>query len=340
MNLNNQVLANNFLNFGNFSLFNPQLSTRKRFLLNRLIKLVLLFNAIKIIVIFLSTWLAGQPNLRMFLIEAVLFDENYQRVFDVGISLVHVGFFHCFSFWINLNAKSKSLESFRFLFISHPKDLYQSYRQRYQLDRALTDQFLAVYRLFFRFLTPVIFAFSAFLFVVVGRCYYQSFYVVSLAHFLSSGLLLFAITISAYLLMVVFVVPRFVLVLLSTEFLILRAKAIERLLFDRFPKTKISSKWRLHKLSKQTESIAEVLALINNFFRQFKEINFVLDSSFSRILFGAGFILFAIPYFLVFAKNEIEMKLLLSATCFAVFSLCFSISIYNDRLRRQASHFF
>ena len=335
MKLKNQTLVGNFLHFGNFSVFNPQLSATKRSFLNRLIKLILLFNAVKIVAISLGFWLVHLTQLRMYLIEVVLFEENYQRVFDVGLTIVQIGFLYCFSFWSNLNPNQ--LESFDFLFISTLKDLYRSYQQRYQLDKALTADFLTAYSIFFLFSSPTIVVYGVFIFVVIARCLYKSFYVVSLGYFLSLGLFFFAFTLASYLLLVVFVVPQFILVLVSTEFLILRARKIGRLVFSRFSKTKFTSNWRHVRFGKQKHAIAEVLHLMNDFFRQFRMINFVLDSSFSRILLGAFFVLFAIPYFLVFAENQFGMKLFLFTICFTFFLICFSISVYNDRLRRQVA---
>ena len=336
MDLNNQTFVRNFLNFGNFTLFNLQLSPKKRSLLNCLIKLILFINAAKTIAICLGSWLARSSVLRMYLIDALLFEANYQRLFDVGFSLVNVGLFVSFRYWSNLNAKINSLESFNFLFIS--KDLYRYYRQRYRLDKELSDKFLATYRLFSFLYSPIITAYDIFVFTVVARCFYNSFYTVSLAYFLSVGLFFFVLTVTAYLLLNVFVVSRFFLVLLSTEFLILRAKAIDRLLFNKILKTKLSSNRPLIKSRKRQKSLLGALRLIDDFFRQFRQINSVLDSLFSKILLGAYLILFGIPYFLIFAQNQLEMKLLLSAISVTVFSLCFSISVYNDRLRKQASY--
>lgn len=342
MKMNNRILARNFLNFGNFSVLNSQLTAKKRSLLNRLIKLVLFLNAAKLIVISLGFWLAGLPSLRMYLIEFLLFEETYQRAFDVCICILHVGVYRCFCYWSSLNSNPRALESFRFLFISDlqksVKDLQQVYWRRYRLNRELTEKFLAAYRLFCFLSLPAIVAYGMFVFFIISRCLYHSFFTVCLTYFLSLGLFFFTLTLSSYLLLDFFAVPRFILVFLSTEFLILRASAIDQLI-NRLIKPQNASE-RRSKSEKQKKRVFEALHLMNDFFRQFKQMNTVLDLSFARILLGFYSVLFFIPYFLFFAENQLAMKILLSVTVITIFSLCFSISIYNDRLKRQASFFF
>ena len=323
--------------FGNFTVLQPQRSTKERSLLNRLIKLLLFLNAAKLIAISLGYWLFGLANLRMYLIEFLFFEENYQRLFDWGICILHVGFYQCFSYWTTLDSNIEALESFRFVYTSKlqepVKDLRRFYWKRYRLTNEMTDRFLAIYRFFCFISQPTIVAYAIAVFLILSRCVYHSFLSVDLAYFSSLGLLFFAATFGSYLLLDLFAVPRIILVYLSAEFLIFRVKAINRL---------------LRRCKKQSPGISrfeeqmclfKVLNHTNDFFRQFKQIISVLDLSFSKMLLGFFTIIFVAPYFLIFAENYVGMKLLLSVTVITIFTLLVLISIYNDRLRRQVSCF-
>ena len=126
---------------------------------------------------------------------------------------------------------------------------------------------------------------------------------------------------------------RFILVLLSAEFLIYRLKAINTRLCGRFTKpTSVSGPKRLRK---QTTSLFRVPHLLNSFCKQFEKINSVLDSSISMYLAGLYISLFILPYFCVFVESELSIRLGFCAPAMVLYMLCFSFSICNDRLRRQ-----
>ena len=145
MSLKRHFLVESFLNFGQFDVFNPRsASKRKRVLFNRLIRLVAFFSACKIVFIVLAAWF-GFLGLKLYLIELYLFDEAYQKVFDVGYSFLHIGLFVGFTYWTTLHEKPGSLRSFGFLLIFGAQNPHQNGR-RYRLDPASTNKFLSVCR--------------------------------------------------------------------------------------------------------------------------------------------------------------------------------------------------
>lgn len=334
MALNGNPLVNGYMNFGQFDLFKSSgFLTRKRLVINRLINLLIFFNASKFLVILLAEWFE-HFDLKPFLIDLFLFDYNQQKLIDVSISIIHIGCCAGFSYWSSLAEKVSSLESFRFLLLHHSKDRY---RQRYHLDRKSTDKFLAAYRFGCLFLWPLMAAYYILVLAAILRCLCESFSSASLIYFLSVGLPLSVITLFDYLLLVLFVIPKFILLLLSTEFLVLRVKAINSLICSRFIGTKPPSISRPMKWRKQKATTLKILRLLNDFCRQFKEVNSVLDSCISPILLGAYILLFFIPYSLIFVEIVLGMRLILSVLIVAIYLFCFFTSICNDRLRKQVS---
>ena len=329
MDLNANALLKNYLCFGNFGLFNPQSSSKGK-LINRLIKLVAFFNAFKLIIIVSGAWF-GQLDLKLYLIEIYLFDEYYQRLLDVEIVIVHVGFCLGFSYWSSLNGHTRSLESFNFLLILNTKDLhrYESYR----LDKQSTSRFLATYHFACLSLRLLVAAHYIFVFAAISRCLYHSFYAVNSTYFFSAALSLSVITLIGYLLLLFFTLSKFVLLLLSVEFLILCVKTVD-IRMCHFIRTGLISISRQKSKKQKTNLFKAFHPLLNDFCQQFKLINSVLDSSISIILLG-GFLLNLIAYFLVFIRNSLAIRLSLSVLMTAAFLFHFSFSLYNDRLRRQ-----
>lgn len=321
-----------FLNFGQFDLFNPRVSS-KRQVINRLIKLIVFFNAFKIIVIVLAAWL-GFLDLKLYLIELYLFDESNQKVFDLGYSVLHLGLCYGFAYWSSLNKKQSSLKSFRFLLILDAKDPCQ-FGKRYQLDKQSTERFLVAYRHACLLMRLFVAAYSAFALATISRCLYHSFYHVSLIYFLSVSLLLGVITLIGYVLMILFLIPKLILMLISTEFLVLRVKGLDAQICNQFLRTKLTSISSPIKLRKQKKSTLKALHLLNDFCRQFYEINSVQDSTISVCFLGGFMIIFTIPYFLTFVENTLSIRLFLSAMIVISYLVFFSFFLYNDRLARQ-----
>lgn len=290
---NSHLLVKNFLNFGQFDVFKPRpASKRKRMALNCLIRLVTFFSAFKIVTIVLAAWF-GFLRLKLYLIELYLFDENHQKVFDVGYSFLHIGLYVGFTYWTSLHEKASSLKSFSFLIISGTKNAHQ-FGRRHHLDQESTSKFLDVYRKARLILRLLVSAYSVFAAATILRCLYYSFNSVNFVYFLCFSILLSGITLMEYVFMTVFLISKFLLVVLSIEFLIFRVRAIDALLCNQFIKTKITSTKRPIHLRKQTPSTFKTLQILNDFCCQFKEINSVLDSSLSVALIGV-FTIFVIP---------------------------------------------
>ena len=81
MNSKNYLLKG-YLSFGNFEVFNCHIFSKRK--VNRLIKLLAFFKAFKLVVIVLAACL-GYPQLKLYLIDLYLFDENKQKFVDVAI---------------------------------------------------------------------------------------------------------------------------------------------------------------------------------------------------------------------------------------------------------------
>ena len=172
---------------------------------------------------------------------------------------------------------------------------------------------------------------------MILRCLYHSLDTVGLAYFLTIGLILSVSTSIAYLLAVIFAIPRFVLVLLSTEFLIYRLKGINSRICQRFINAEAVDGGK--KIRQQRASLFRALKHLNDFCQQFQAINSVLDASISMLLAGVMIFLFAVPYFVVFAENEQSVRLVFCFLATVTYMFCFSFSICNDRLQKQVSAF-
>lgn len=232
-----------FINFGQFDLFNPKpLPKRKQMALIGLIKVITFFNFLKLAAIVLAAW-SGFLNLKFYLIEFYLFNENYQKFVDVAILILQIGFYSGFSFCSRLNENVSSLESFRFLLIFDPyKDRidYSRFKQKkYHLDKNQIAQFLSAYRLACRLLKLLAILYSIFALATISRCLFHSFYVVSLAYFFSFCLLLWVISLISYVLLILYVLNKFLLVPICTKFLVLRLEAIDTLLRQTSIETKL-----------------------------------------------------------------------------------------------------
>lgn len=291
MDLNKNILLRSHLNC---AFFNPRLiSKRKRSVLNWLIKFLAFFDAVKLGLIVLAEWSVGFDP-KVYLIEVFLFDEKYQKIIDVGILIVKIGFCVGFSFWTSLDRRVSSWESFSFLLITETKACNR-YRQRYRLDKESTNRFIEIFGLLSSLLKNFVVFYFLFLIATISRCLYHSFQTVSLIYFLSFSLPLSMVTLANYLNSVIFTMSNHCLVALLTEFLILRVQAIDSLIINKFIKTNLTSISRPVKLKKRGANMSKVLFLLNDFCNQFKEIASVFDKSFSLCLLGAFYLLFIFP---------------------------------------------
>ena len=333
MDATDHPLVGSWLNFGQFSVFNPRLSSRGK-VLNRLIRLIVFFNAVKVALIALAAWF-GYLDLRLWLIEMFLFDEQYQKFIDVAILMLQMGIHLGYDYWVGLSEKSAALKSFRFLVVPDDPRARSRYGRLYDLDQQSTNKFLAIYRLACTMQRLIVAVYSIFVAAVITRCLYHSFYAVSFAYFLSAGLLLWVVTIVAYLFLVVFAISVFVLVLLSTEFFIYRLRSTNTWLSKSFA-TADSIRQSSKRLKKQQRAaLIKVLCFLGEFCQHFEEINCFLDCSISTFLVGLYCNLFVIPFFLLFVENELSIRLFFSLTCTVSYTFCFSFTICNDRLQRQ-----
>lgn len=292
MAVNSNPILRSFMNFGQFDYFNPQsFLTRNRIFINRLIKILLFFNALKQVVIVCAAWF-GHPELKLYLMEMFLFDESQQKNFDIGIAVIQIGFCFGFHHWTSLNEKISTLDSFSFLLIPNTNDLYR-FQQQCHLDKQSTDRFTRVYRIVGLFLKLVLGVYYLFFLGTIPLCLYHSFRAVSFTYFVSACLTLTVITLIFYLLLASYLPSKYAIAIISTEFLILRLRAIDSLIHKRFVQTNSVSK--PEKLKNQKADRLEALYLLNDFCEQFKEINRVLDSSLSFVLLGLFTTLFVIP---------------------------------------------
>ena len=327
--IGNPLLAS-WLNFGQFATFNPRLTSRRE-ALNRFIRLIVFLNAVKFVMIILAAWL-GYPDLKLWLIELYMLDEEFQKYLDIGILMFQLGVHLGYSYWVGLDKKPGTLESFRFLQIPDTQDRYQ-FGHRYQLDPESTDKFLAIYRLACVCLRMLVASYFIFIAAVDIRCLYHSYNVVSLTYFLSFSILLSALTYLAYMVLSIFVISRLFLMLLSAQFLIYRLKGIDARVC-RFTKIELSF-GRPKKLRKQRADLLQTLHHLNDFCRQFHGINSAMDSSISMYLVGVYVFLFQFPFFCMFVENDLSIRIFLSTLAGIAYMFCLSFSICNDRLRRK-----
>ena len=307
---------------------------RRRLIVNRFILINLLICSIKMFIytIFINLF---SIDLRPYLIEMFIFNANDQKHADIGLSIIHFGFFLSFFFWTKLNRNAKMLMNLNFLFLFNLKETCKYFNQHYQLDKKSTQLFLSRSYFYRSFIKPLtIFYFIACIFFIF-RCLYQAYCTVSLVYFLFACLFLAAITLLNYLFILAILCTNTVLVYLSVEFLIIRLKMINKTIISKFKRiVKRLKSNKPIKLNKKNLSTFKTLSTLNNFASQFKEIDYILDSIISRILIGFYIGLAVLPYFLIFSETAYYIKLLIGSLAFLSNLLCFSISIYNDNLKK------
>ena len=343
--LSSNHLLNGYLSFAHFDGINgqPKMSRRKRLVIDLLIKLVVLVNAIKIAAIVLNQWM---PDLKLYLVELFLFDERHQKILDNGLSIVQFGLCFCISYWNGLNRNVNVLRCFDFLFIPRnattANDTFKIYKRRYNLDRKSTQKFLTFCRIFYALLIPTLVVYALFLIGLIIRCLYFSYQTVSLTYFFTVLPLLTALTLGTYFIADIFVITKLFTLFLSTEFMLLRIRSIDRLVFRKLvlkhktnPPVSISDPVRLRK---QESSTIKVLRALSDFSKQFADVNTVLDASLSRIILGIYLGLLGLPYFLVFVESTpLLIRLIICVIAISISLLCYTISFCNDRLRRQVN---
>lgn len=251
-----------------------------------------------------------------------------QRFLDIGISTVFVFLVFSVSYWTSLTEKSSTLEAFEFLLIPDTKDRYQHGR-RYHLGKKSTDSFLRIYRIASPFLWLSLLGFFIVVYGMILRCLYHSFYTVTLIYFFSICLPLLLTTLVAYGVMIIFVTTWFVLVVVITAFLILQVKELDKMISCKFTGESIRKPMEMRE-----QKALKVLIPLNDFCRQFRQINQVLDSSISGALLGSFSGLYFLPYFMIFA-DTLTIRMILFLLSLTVFCFCASFSICNDRLRNQ-----
>ena len=227
-------LLSSYLSFGHFENFHIKLplSTRCRQIINAFYKLIIFISAVKLFLIVACTW----KPLKLYLIEVAVFEERQQRLLDIGLDIVHIGHLISFSYWTRLNKNPRQLKCFDFLFVSNFEELCKLYKRQYQLDQKATDKFLSKYRLFTSFLRPIQISYACFLAGCVFRCTYQSYHALGLDYVLHFGIILTVITSMAYILVVYFSISKYVLVYVSSGFLMLRIQEIRQLVHKHFMK--------------------------------------------------------------------------------------------------------
>lgn len=332
MDLTVNPLLGSYLNFGQFEAFNTRLSlNRYKSVINRWIKIIIFINAFKLVIIVLSSW-CGFSDMKFYLIDMYLISGDFGKFLDTGIAVVYIGLFTGFSYWTSLSEKKASLlENFSFLLILDTNDRYR-YGQRCGLDKKSTDKLLRTYRIVNRLLWLSMVCYFSFESSMIQRCFYHSFHRVDLVYFLSFGLLFWLITCAAYSAIVIYVASMFFLVIITTEYLILRLKAAHKLVSRKLILTKLASTSKPVKISEQTA--LKIQIALNGLCQQFREINSVIDSSVSLFMLGIFICVFVSPYFLIFVVT-FKIRLFLSVLMMGVYCWCNSFAFCNDRLTKQ-----
>ena len=208
MDLTVNPLLGSYLNFGQFEAFNPRLSSnRNKEAINRWAKIIIFFNALKLVIIVVSSW-SGFPDMKLYLVEVYFFGDGYQKFLDIGIAVVFINLLSGFSYWISISEKANSLENFKFLLIPDTNNRYR-HGHRFRLDKRSTDKFLRTYRIGGQILWIVITTYSIFIFATILRHLYHSFYRVGLLYFYTFCLLLLLTTCLAYLFTILFLGSMF-----------------------------------------------------------------------------------------------------------------------------------
>ena len=333
----NKYLVNSCMLLGYYDVQRTYMAIeRSKLITSHIIRLIIFINAIKMAIIALNVWV---PNLKLYLIEGYILAEKDQKQLDIGIAAVQIGFYFSYSYLIRLNQNIEQLKCFNFFFLLNSNDLYQYYSRHYNLSKKDTDEFRRKFNFFFPFLGPILIFYNAFLGVGILRCVYFSYHYVSPTYFFTACLLLAMITAITYGVMAFFFSTGFIMIFLSAELLILRLKAINRSICKQFRRNAhLASPSDPIKIRRQRAGVRRILHSLDNFFRQYSEINSILDWLLSRLMLGLYIGFYGFPYFMVFAEIPMGIRLFLTALIFLTSLLAFSIPIYNSKLKKEASN--
>ena len=323
---------NTYLGLGYYDVKTSSLKILKnRLIVFRILEIIALFCAVKLFIIVLNVW---SSDLKLYLIDVYFFDGDEQRLLDVGIA-VQFGFFYSFIFWTNLSKNMNRLRSLNFLFIPNLKDLCDYCKENYGLNRRSTELLVEKSSSYRSLMFPTIASFQVFLTFFIFRCAYLSYFKVNLIYFLSLVIILTLVTIINHMIIIVFLITGFGITYLVIEFLVIRLKTINKILSKKFKKKVNFTRPTANSIKFKKQKNSKVLRILNDFVIQFEEINFILDSAISKMLAGIylGFIGF--PYFIIFSENLILIKLGIGIFAATFTLLCFSISFYNDSMKRQ-----
>lgn len=334
MNWNKYLMTSHMI-LGYYDVHRAQLTIdRSKLITSRIIRFVILLCAIKMVIIATNSRIL---NIKFYLIETQVLSESDQKIMDIGVAVIQIGFFFSFSYLMRLNQNIELLRSFNFLFVLNSKDLYQYYSQNYGLDRRSVEKFAARFNMFYPFLGPILIAYNGFFVFCILRCLYNSYYYVGPGYF-PVALFLASITILTYVIMSFFFATGFMMVYLSAELAILRLKSINKTISKRFvQKAHLMSTADPIKVRKQRAGIQKIFESLNSFFTQFSEMNCILDSLLSQVIIGLYVGFYGFPYFIIFSEIPLGVRLFLCFLTALTSLLAFSIPLYNEQLKKEVS---
>ena len=222
--------------------------------------------------------------MKLYLIDNYTMNESDQKQMDIGIAVVQIGFYFTYSYLVRLNQNMELLRSFNFLFLVGSKyNIYRYYSQHYNLGKKETDKFVAKFNFFLPLMRPIMAFYNTFLAVGLLRCLYHSYHYVRPAYFFTACLLFALISAIDYLMLAFFLTTGFTMVYLSCELLILRLKAINKRISKQFLQM---ARPTSNPIRVRRQKTRKILFILNDFIGQFTEINSILDSLMSRVIFG------------------------------------------------------
>lgn len=339
----NNILFKLGLNLRSYDVQSNNLITKKsKPYVKKIIRSISLICAIKMLIIALSS-----KDLKPYLIELQLFLNYENKIYFIGLGMVEFGFYLSYSFWMRLNENDELFERLNFLFISEFKKLFKYYDQHYDLNRSSTILILKRSKFYRSLILPLSSSFSSFTFLFVSRCFYGSFNDVNVIYFFTFGLVLTIITLFNYFIYITYIIIQISLLFLSVDFMIIRLNAIEQMILDHFKIKRIDSisnftnneeSTDFKKQSSKILKIPEILKTLNSFLIQFKSINYIFDTTISKIMLGSHIAMMSLPYYLIFSNNSIQVKLYLTLATVSWVLFTFSISFYNDKLKNKVNY--
>lgn len=283
------------------------------------------FCGLKVIVMILVPW--ERVEIALYLVELYIVNNSLQKFFYVCLVFLHFHAGFNYLYFGYLCGNPSQLRCLNMFFLPFLDELCG----RYALERSSAKKFVSKSKIYRKIMLVIIWSFDILFHLLILRCLIVSYLTIPFGYFLVMACPLGLVTALSYHLLGTSFLRTYLLLLLTIEFLILRAENISRQIRKTFKaRGKYEPKFSKWALLKRRKSSLKILQTINELVQQFKEANrlfgnLISPSSASCLLGGLIFPAFCFVNFPIYHKL-IAMVLY----ALAIIHNCFVISIWND----------